>query len=81
MYDGNVKGAKPIRKSAEYHYMWPNDKLPSLKCSFSWAMQQSAAVSGIYICSLQYDFMLTIFPYEIDLYDLAFCIDNNDIIT
>ena len=34
------------------------------------------AVNGI--CSLQHDFMLTIFPYEINLYDLALCIDNND---
>ena len=34
------------------------------------------AVNGI--CSLQHDFMLTILPYEINLYDLALCIDNND---
>ena len=58
VYYGNVKVAKPVRKSAENHYMWPNDKLPSLKCSFSWAKQQSEAVSGIYICNLQYDIML-----------------------
>ena len=28
--------------------------------------------------SPQHDFMLTIFPYEINLHDLALCNDNND---
>ena len=34
------------------------------------------AVNGI--CSVQHDLMLTVFPYEINLYDLALCIDNKD---
>ena len=34
------------------------------------------AVNGF--CSAQHDFKLTIFPYEINLYDCALCIDNND---
>ena len=46
-----------------YHYMWSNDKLPSLKRSSLLAKWQSA--------SPQYDFMLTIFPYKINLDDLA----------
>ena len=36
----------------------------------------ACVVNGI--CSLQHDFMLTIFPNEVNLYDLALCIDNND---
>ena len=36
----------------------------------------ACVVNGI--CSLQHDFMLIIFPNEVNLYDLALCIDNND---
>ena len=34
-----------------YHYTQPNDKLPSLKCSFSQAKQQSAGCKWILQCA------------------------------
>ena len=49
---------------------------PLQNAPFRWPNGKVRAVNGI--CSPQHDFMLTVFPYEINLYDLALCIDNND---
>ena len=50
--------------------------LPSVKRSFSLAKLQRAGCK--WNCSPQHDFMKTIFPYEINLYNLTLYIDNND---
>ena len=47
---------KKILQNPHYHYTWPNDKLPSVKRSFSLAKWQSVGCK--WNCSLQHDFML-----------------------
>ena len=79
IFRGGDGSTQATQKQSEhnYHYTWPNDRLPSLKRSFSRAKRQSAGCKW----NLQpaaWFYVKQSLPYEINLYDLALCIDNND---
>ena len=66
-----------LKNQHYYHYTRPNDKLPSLKCCFSRAKRQSAGCKWN-LQSATWFHVKQSLPYEINLYDLALCIDDDD---
>ena len=79
IFRGGDGSTQATQKQSEhyYHYTWPNDRLPSLKRSFSRAKRQSAGCKW----NLQpaaWFYVKQSLPYEINLYDLALCIANNN---